>query len=305
MRKYLFNPENKFYKANMHSHSTDSDGVFTPAQLKEHYMAEGYQIIAYSDHRTVVPHNELSDENFLAITASEFNCADPAYSWPRNPTYHLNFFAKDKNASAFIPFVRDYSIEGINKVIREAKEAGFLCQYNHPRWSMQTPENYLDLENLWGFELFNSGSEELNINGKADYEYSLYCRYGKSKNVAVTAGDDNHGEFARFMGFTMINSPSLDYDDVMNSLEKGDCYASMGPLIEELYIEDGALHIKCSPVCRIAVMTDTRASERVYSEDGSDSITSAVIPLRIKTKYIRVVLVDTYNRRAWTRAYDL
>ena len=73
MRTYLFNPENKFYKANMHSHSTDSDGVFTPAELKEHYMAEGYQIIAYSDHRTLVPHTELSDENFLAITASEFN----------------------------------------------------------------------------------------------------------------------------------------------------------------------------------------------------------------------------------------
>ena len=305
MRTYIFNPENKFYKANMHSHSTDSDGVFTPAELKEHYMAEGYQIIAYSDHRTLVPHTELSDENFLAITASEFNCADPAFSWPENPTYHLNFYAKDPNASEFVPFVRDYSIAGINKVIADAKEAGFLCQYNHPRWSMQTPENYLDLENLWGFELCNFGSEELNFNGTAEYEYSLYCRYGKSKPVAVTAGDDNHGNFARFGGFTMINAENLEYKTVMDALERGDCYASMGPLIKELYIEDNKLHIECSPVCRIAVMTDTRASDRVYSEDGEDSLTSATIPLTVKTKYIRVVLIDSYNRRAWTRAYEI
>ncbi|MBE6766235.1 MAG: PHP domain-containing protein [Ruminococcaceae bacterium] len=305
MKQYLFNPENKFYKANMHSHSKDSDGVFTPAELKEHYMAEGYQIIAYSDHRTMIPHTELSDDNFLAITASEFNCGNPAYSWPSNPTYHLNFYAKNENATEFIPFVREYTVENINKVIREAKEAGFLCQYNHPRWSMQTPEDYLDLENLWGFEIFNSGSEELNMNGNADYEYGLYCRYGKSKNVAVTAGDDNHGTVGRFMGFTMINAPSLKYADVLDALEKGDCYASTGPIIEELYIEDGYLNIKCSPVTRIAVMTDTRASNRAYSEDGKDSLTSARIPLNIKTKYIRVILVDSYNRRAWTRAYDM
>ena len=35
MKQYLLPENGKFYKVNMHSHSTYSDGVQTPEQLKE------------------------------------------------------------------------------------------------------------------------------------------------------------------------------------------------------------------------------------------------------------------------------
>ena len=41
MKKYLISPEKKQYKANMHSHSTFSDGKLTVEQLKEAYMERG------------------------------------------------------------------------------------------------------------------------------------------------------------------------------------------------------------------------------------------------------------------------
>ena len=60
-------PENgNLYKANLHSHSTVSDGKFTPQELKEMYMERGYHAIAYTDHQVCVPHNELTDDNFGA-----------------------------------------------------------------------------------------------------------------------------------------------------------------------------------------------------------------------------------------------
>ena len=37
MRKYLLPENKKCYKANLHSHSTISDGKFTPEELKDLY----------------------------------------------------------------------------------------------------------------------------------------------------------------------------------------------------------------------------------------------------------------------------
>ena len=34
------------------------------------YLNKGYSIVAFSDHELMIPHNELSDENFLAITST-------------------------------------------------------------------------------------------------------------------------------------------------------------------------------------------------------------------------------------------
>ena len=40
MRKYLLPKDGSFYKANLHCHSTFSDGKKTPAELKQMYMDE-------------------------------------------------------------------------------------------------------------------------------------------------------------------------------------------------------------------------------------------------------------------------
>ena len=58
-----------FYKANLHCHSTLSDGRYTPEQLKALYLQHGYQIIAFSDHNRLVPHPELKEEGFLPLNA--------------------------------------------------------------------------------------------------------------------------------------------------------------------------------------------------------------------------------------------
>ena len=66
MKKMLISKEKNFYKANLHCHSTVSDGSKTPAELKEMYMQRGYSIIAYTDHDILISHQDLTDEKFLA-----------------------------------------------------------------------------------------------------------------------------------------------------------------------------------------------------------------------------------------------
>ena len=71
MKKILLGNSKKYYKANLHCHSTISDGAKTPEELKEMYMNQGYSIIAYTDHDIMLPHFELADENFLPLTGFE------------------------------------------------------------------------------------------------------------------------------------------------------------------------------------------------------------------------------------------
>ena len=62
-------PSVPYFKANLHSHSTISDGAYTKEELREIYKSRGYQILAITDHNLVIPHPELEDEDFLLITA--------------------------------------------------------------------------------------------------------------------------------------------------------------------------------------------------------------------------------------------
>ena len=77
MKKYLLPESGNFYKANLHCHTTFSDGRLTPAEVKELYKSLGYSIVAYTDHDILIPHDELNDGEFLALHGFEMEINDP------------------------------------------------------------------------------------------------------------------------------------------------------------------------------------------------------------------------------------
>lgn len=292
---YLLPKDGSFYKANLHCHSTFSDGTLTVEQIKEAYKSRGYSIIGYSDHNVLAPHRELEDENFLPVTAIEidFNAVPDERSpkgWPQVPVYHINFYSKDPDRKEFIPFERVYDFNNVQKIINEANEAGFLVQYNHPRWSYQTASDFERLSGLFAFEVFNYGCETEMHNGWAEYEYDHYMRRGG--RAAAVATDDNHlicRDFESpysdcFGGFTMIKAPKLTYSDILGAMERKDCYASTGAEIKALWItddEDGRpvnIHIECSPCCSVVALTDSRTTRLVKSKSDDITVLDYALP---------------------------
>ena len=93
--------------ANLHTHSTLSDGNFTPLELKELYLSNGYDAIAFTDHRKCIPHPDLTDEKFLAITGTELDFSQRDENGKLLKAVHLNAFAcdplKSKEKSVFHP----------------------------------------------------------------------------------------------------------------------------------------------------------------------------------------------------------
>ena len=99
MRKVLLDSNKNFYKANLHCHSTNSDGRMTVEELKEHYKSHGYSILAITDHEHIVDNSRFNDDDFLTITSCELGIME----FPEIPLTekrdmricHLNLYAKD------------------------------------------------------------------------------------------------------------------------------------------------------------------------------------------------------------------
>ena len=268
MKRHLLPQRAHYYKANLHMHTTLSDGRMTPEEVKEAYKNRGYSILAYTDHEAIVPHNDLRDESFLPITSFEIATGEQTEGLPAgsNRTYHLNLYAKDpQNAvsSAFmVDYIwgkiehikayineeqfrhscqRTYSVECMNDIIARAKEEGFLVSYNHPTWSLQDENDYAELKGVWGVEVYNTGCDRM---GYLDTVHPMETLLRRGEFVFPLATDDAHKLSDCFGGWTMVGADRLEYSDVMQALENGDFYASTGPewtVADALEAEDGTV----------------------------------------------------------------
>lgn len=308
MKRHLL-PKLNRYKANLHCHSTLSDGKLTPEELKKAYKEAGYSIIAYSDHNVLVPHTELKDGNFLPITSTEIDITDTRDNWYASKTYHLNFFSRVENRTEFIPVSRVYDVNVINDLIKRGNEAGFLSMYNHSRWSLQTARDYLPLEGLSMYEIYNTGCDTDKMDGYSDFGFEEMLLSGKY--LFPTATDDNHNarkDFTSpyndsFGSFTMLCMDRLEYKTAIEALEKGDFYASTGPEIHEFSIENDTLHIECSPCKVVTVRTDSRVAYTLRSHNGDITGWDIKLNPNFIHKFIRLEVYDEYRNRAFTRAY--
>lgn len=328
MKKILFGNKENVYKGNMHCHSNLSDGQNTPSELKELYKNNGYSFLAITDHDFLLPHSELDDDSFITITSCELSVkSSPTQSTLSHPymrVCHFNIYSKEQN-TYFNPFYnrvydkyssderkklfnvpevdfeRDISPEGINKLIETANSNGFFVAFNHPRWSLDTYENYSKYKGLWGVEVYNTscfceGVQEYDINVLDDM-----LRLGNK--VFATSGDDNHSLRDLFGTFVMVEADSLSYNNVINALVSGDFYTSTGPLIHRISVEDDTVEVECSSVKAIMLSTMGRRGKSAIS--SGEPLTNAKFLLKDTDGYFRITIIDENGKIANSQAYFL
>ncbi len=338
MKKYLIPKEGRFYKANLHCHSTVSDGKNTPEEMKDFYKANGYDILAITDHELLVDHSHLSDPDFLVLTGYEYAICDGSLEdlkvydkYVRMKTIEFNLYPKDQHNETQVMFSpeyvvhgevyrapnvkcygeyikREYSMEFAQRFIDEANKNGFLVALNHPSLSLEDTYYLKDLRGLISMEMINQGT----FYGSAEYNAQMYDYFLRNgMRIGCTASDDNH--IARIYGnendirpwaFTMIKARELTASAVLNAMEKGDMYSTQGPIINELYIEDNKIHASFSNAKAAVMKTNLRyAPEKIAATN--EYINEACFDLIDDLKYVRFTVIDEYGRYADTRGYFL
>lgn len=334
MKKYLLPKEGNFYKANLHCHSTLSDGTLTPEELKELYKSQGYSILAYTDHGIMIPHRELADESFLPLTGVEHDISPENSGELGGKTCHFNMICLDENMDTQIlwhrtkyvhkyaeetkkrvkfdenepDYERTYSPECISDMMTKARDANYFVTYNHPCWSRETYPEYINYNGMHAMEIMNTISGT--SSGIFEYSDKIYEEMLVSgKRIFCIAADDCHTKFKfghrkcdACKSWTMIKAKSLDYKSVAEALKNGDFYASEGPEIKELYYENGKLCITCSPADKIIFTTYPKRGTAYFDERG-DGLTHLEYPFTENDKFMRVTVIDKEGKRAYTNAY--
>ncbi len=330
---YLISPHKQQFKANLHCHSTRSDGRLSPSELKTAYKNRGYQILAITDHESPKNHSELSDKDFLLLTGYEAyirtheDCRYDVFA----PEIHLNLFARNPENETLIGYnpayckylsaeeqqdlsktgptcPRAYTTAYINDFIRAARDNEYLVAYNHPVWSMESEDRILSYEGIFSFEMVNGNSHAIN---HLEYNGALYNTLLRNgKHWFVHAADDNHNvhpfdspQCDSFRAFTMILADRLAYDAVIDAMENGDMYASTGPVIHEASFESGTVRIHCSPASVVICHDGSKHPPSVYAAKG-ETLSFAEFSLRPQARYIRLTVIDTNGNTADTRAFS-
>lgn len=331
MIKHLLPEKGNFYKANLHAHTTVSDGTLYPEEMKELYKNKGYSILACTDHEVMVPHHELTDDGFLMLTGFELGFDEawcPDFLDARvcdlcvislskdnitQPFFHKTKYHDIKKNSLIKydenepDFEREYNFRCINEAIKICREKGFFVTYNHPTWSLEHYEDYIKYQGMNAMEICNYSSF---IDGYDEYNSKAYDDFlRKGERIFCIAADDNHNRrdpacrmWDSFGAFTVIKAKELTYEAVADALIKGNFYSSQGPEIYGLWLEDDKLHIECSPADKVVCTVNKRRCMSRYNEE-TGLITHAVFEIKPSDGYFRVTVIDKNGLKADTNAY--
>jgi len=321
------------FKANLHSHTTLSDGKLTPEQCVQAYKSRGYQILALTDHEAPYSHQHYTTDDFLMLTGYEAYIrpsAECTLDW-FGPEIHLNLFAREADNLTFVGFdpkfckylpkeyldsipkisnlgPRQYNIAYIQSFINAAIANGYLVSYNHPCWSMEQQEMVLQLDGCFSLEVFNTGSMKINGIEENMALYDALLRRGKL--LYLHGADDNHNAVPienylsdSFGAWTMVIASELKYSSVIAALEQGRFYASTGPMIYELKIRNNHVWLSCSDAVRITMHMSPKYCQNVWNADGSE-LNCAEFHIPDNAPYVYFSVFDKCGGKAHTRAFS-
>ena len=329
MKKYLLPKDGCFYKANLHTHTYLSDGSNTPEEIKKEYIKRGYSVVAFTDHDILIPHNDLTDDKFLALNGCEIEVNEnDDVLWREMKTMHMNCIALEPdnhyqvcyNPDKYLYanavnqkdilvvddskplYEREYSHKGVSKMMDEARNSGFFVIYNHPAGSMEYYPDYIGYNGMHAMEIINSADMYGGYFGYNPQAYDDLLRAGKK--IFCVAGHDTHSIFDDlFVGWTMIKAEKLEYRAITDALIKGHTYVSQGPVIDELWFENGELHITTPGVDKIVFTVGNRRENKVIRSQNNELVTEASYTIKSDQSYIRVTLYDDMGNAANTNAY--
>ena len=283
----FFDSQLNWYKGNTHTHTTVSDGQLTPEQATALYRSRGYDFLALTDHGRVS--QTVEGEDFLLLSGVEIDCVC------RSQAYHLVGIGMDRQPN----YVYEPSRHP-QDLIDILREAGAFVILAHPAWSLLRVDVVECLSGIGAAEVFNSVSRTP-WNGDRGDSSGFLDVLASSSGVLLPfiAADDAHfysGE--ECCGYTMVNTRSLTREGILEALFAGRFYASQGPAIEQVQIEDGVVTVTCSPASMAVFYTDAfyNAARAQVAQAGTE-FTYTLSPM---DHFVRCEIIDAQGRKAWT-----
>ena len=294
MRQLPFRLPGRFYRGNLHTHSTESDGFLSPESVAELYRSQGYDFIAITDHFSpawdyqITDSATLRDDGFTTIIGAELHTPGLSSGLP----WHIVAVGLPLDFAA--PTAKETGAE----LAARAADAGAFVGLAHPAWYGLLPEEAREVDAAHAIEVYNETCSILNGSGESWYLADMLLSEGR--RLTAFGSDDMHGGDDRsdsFGAWVWVRAESLDPDALVAALKAGHYYTSQGPLIHDIAIDGSELTVSCSPASSI-YLTGTAA--RSYRAHGQRLVDARFSTDLFEDSYCRITIVDAAGKRAWS-----
>lgn len=287
----------RFWKGNLHTHSTRSDGKLDPEEVCRRYREKGYDFLCLSDHFLEKYDFPITDTTGFSTPAFTTIPGAELHAMATESGEHWHILAVGLPAN-FAPPAAD---ETGPELAERAFRAGAFTVIPHPEWYGLTTMDAGTIANAHAVEVYNHTS--LIHSGRGGGAYFLDYLLTTGRRINALACDDAHwnvpGDENRdaFGGWVMVKSKDNSPTALIAALKAGHYYSTQAPLIEAMHRDGDELVITASP-CRQIVLAGPH-SLSVYAA-GTD-MTEARLPLaRFAGKWGRLMVIDAAGRTAWS-----
>lgn len=282
----------RFYKGNLHTHTTNSDGRRTPEEVMREYRDNGYDFLALTDHWKVGSERRFGDMLVLPGVEYDFNF----------PGQVLHVVGILPEAACGETICRGMAHQDVIDAIDGCGGAAIVA---HPAWSLNTPEMLASLRGVCAAEVYNTVSGVPWNAPRSDATAILDVTAANTGALfRLVASDDSHfynGEQCR--SFTMLQADELSVPAVLRALREGRFYASQGPEFLEVERTERQLIVRTSPVSTCVFVSNLPwVTGRCRSGEG---ITESVYDIQPRDTFLRCEIIDAEGRRAWLSPIDL
>jgi hypothetical protein len=299
MARQSFAPVDGYWlKGNLHAHSTVSDGDLPPEQVLAGYRERGYDFFSLTDHNIYARYHR---EDLILIPGFELTCH------LNGKRAHINFYQKGEKSLFFDGEEFSVTDDAATRRFIERAQDDYLIMLNHPDWSRLEYRDVEDYDCFFALEVLNYGTEYHDRVGENAYFWDAGLRNGKKWWGLAT--DDNHNGYTTspgwpfdhlecdsFGGWVMVKAQERSHTAIIEALEAGHFYASGGPEIYDFSVENGIVHVSCSPVRRIVF----KGEEGNFVRKLGENLTEFTAPLRRNKRYVRVECIDEAGRIAYS-----
>ena len=290
----------KFYRGNLHTHSTLSDGAWALDDVVQAYQRVGYDFVMMSEHFIqhfnwpVADTRHLRTNDFTTIIGAELHA----------PVTSAGEFWHILAAGLPLDFAPAAKNETGPDLAKRAIAAGAFVAIAHPAWSRYTIEDGRALSFAHAVEVYNHGCAIENDLGEGHYLLDQLLNEGL--RLTAIATDDAHFKTPdHFGGWVHVKAESLEPEALLSALKAGHHYSSQGPVFQDIRMAGKLIEIDTSPVDTITVVC---GNSRSCVKNGR-AITSASFDLATLEKgwllekpspWVRITAIDNAGKRAWS-----
>ncbi|GAB4211833.1 MAG: CehA/McbA family metallohydrolase [Synechococcales cyanobacterium] len=296
----VFQKPGRFWKGNLHTHSTQSDGTLSPQAVCQRYQEAGYDFLALSDHFLDTYDWPITDTQ--PYRSATFTTLISAELHTLNHTMELGHRWHILAVGLPFDFAPSPPEETGPALAARALDTGAFVAAVHPQWFLMTEADVLSLEGIHGLEVFNAGG--IDDNDTADGAYMLDYMLARGKRLTALATDDAHfvpESNEHMLGWVMVKAETLTPESILSALKAGDFYASTGPQLLDVHLEPGRrLYVRSTPAVRIYALGRPTESRSV----AGHGLQEAEFDLRHwRSPYVRLLVRDPWGQRAWSNPF--